>query len=430
MKSSVLVVIICTCMIMACCISISSAEPARYDKHVSIHLTVEDGKLSVTDTKIAYGTSPNILPVQQGFNAELVAPDGTVKKTFPVPDPRIQIGDSLVEGDGGLRLVGAGERRNPADFVISFPYDPEVALFRLKDPAQGTVLTSVDLQPRISEFFQLYPLDPDNPAGAGPYVPVSAGLSGTEIPDPAATSSGQVLGLQALGAGAVLLLGGAFASVRFLQKKPSTILIVDDNPDIIVVISGMLQQGGYRTRAATSGVACLADLKIHVPDLILLDIGMEPMSGWETLRMMKENPAVKRVPVIMLTAQKLTPKDVMDYGICIEDYLMKPVTREGLTDAIMHVFARKQLIEDKIAATKGAGIGQDELCECARLTRVVDVNKRLWDLLVSTYAREDGMIQGTENEVTRAIRNIEGTFRDQEQRLHQIQQSLGKTIKS
>ena len=172
MKSSVLVVIICTCMIMACCISISSAEPARYDKHVSIHLTVEDGKMSVTDTKIAYGTSPNILPVQQGFNAELVAPDGTVKKTFPVPDPRIQIGDSLVEGDGGLRLVGAGERRNPADFVISFPYDPEVALFRLKDPAQGTVLTSVDLQPRISEFFQLYPLDPDNPAGAGPYVQV------------------------------------------------------------------------------------------------------------------------------------------------------------------------------------------------------------------------------------------------------------------
>jgi CheY-like chemotaxis protein len=429
MKSWFLVTIICTVIILACCISTSSAEPAQYDKRVSIYLTVDNGGMRVTDTRIAYGTSANLLPMQQGFNAELVAADGTVKKTFPVWDPRIQIGDSLVEGDEGLRLVGAGERRNSADFVVSFPYDPKVTLFRLTDPARGTVLTSVDLQPRISEFFQLYPLDPDNPAidksdGAAP-----AGLPGTEIPEPAAPTPGQILGLQAMGAGAVLLLGGAFASVRFLQKKTPTVLVVDDNPDIVVVISSMLQKGGYRTRTATGGQACLADLKAHVPDLILLDIGMEPMDGWDTLRRIKKDPATKKIPVIMLTAHTLIPRDVLDYGVCIEDYLVKPVTLQNLTDAIMHVFARKQLIEEKIAAAKEAGIGQDELCECARLTRVVDVNKRLWDILASTYNREEGMMQGAGDETTRAIRNIEGTFRDQEQRLHQIRQSFGQTIK-
>ncbi len=87
----------------------------------------------------------------------------------------------------------------------------------------------------------------------------------------------------------------------------------------------------------------------------------------------------------MLTAQRLTPKDVEDYGICIEDYIVKPVTSEDLNDAITHVFARRQMIREKIAAAKGAGIDRNELCECARLTRVVDVNKRLWDLLVKTY---------------------------------------------
>ncbi|MFA6332884.1 MAG: two-component system response regulator, partial [Methanoregula sp.] len=118
------------------------------------------------------------------------------------------------------------------------------------------------------------------------------------------------------------------------------------------------------------------------------------------------------------------PQDVEEYGICIEDYIMKPVTYQSLKEAIMHVFTRRQLISEKIARAKGTGIDRNELCECARLIRVVDVNKRLWDLLVHSY-NQDEKINGPENEITIAIKNTKQKIQDQEQRLEQIQSHLG-----
>jgi CheY-like chemotaxis protein len=231
----------------------------------------------------------------------------------------------------------------------------------------------------------------------------------------------------AIGSGTVLLLGAGFASVRFLRKKPKSVLIVDDNPDLIEVVAGMLRTGGYLTRTAASGEECLKELESAVPDLVLLDIGMEPMDGWETLQRIKKNPATRGLPVIMLTAWKLTPEDVEQYGICIEDYIMKPVTYESLKEAIMHVFARRQLIEEKIAAAKEAGIDRNELCECARLIRVVDVNKRLWDTLVRSYNLDERM-NTPGNDIPPAIKNTERKIHDQEQRLQQILQKLGSRV--
>jgi len=430
MRSIPFCAFICTCLILFGCVSAGATDPAQYDKSIRIHMTIDNGKITTTATEIAYGSAPNHFPIQAGFTGQLVATDTTILKTFPVWDPRVQIGDSIVMTPDGSHLMGVVGRRDVAEFVVVFPFDPEISGFRLYDYPNGDILASVDLQPHISEFFTSYPLDPDNPALSGSGALAITDPEGTGTPDPDTTASDQIAGLGAIGAGAVLLLGGAFASVRFLRKKPLNVLIVDDNRDIIVVIAGMLKVGGYIPRSATSGAECFKEIDSAVPDLILLDIGMEPMDGWEILGRIKKNPATKQIPVIMLTAQKLTPKDVLDYGSYIEDYIVKPVTSQGLANAIMQVFARKQLIDEKIAAAKEAGITKDELCECARLTRVVDVNKRLWDLLVSTYQKEEWMMEGTENEMTRAIRNIEGTFRNQEMRLHQIHRNVRQNMQS
>jgi DNA-binding response OmpR family regulator len=155
---------------------------------------------------------------------------------------------------------------------------------------------------------------------------------------------------------------------------------------------------------------------------------MEPMDGWKTLQRIKKNPATRLIPVIMLTGRELIPGDVENYGICIEDYILKPVTLKELNDAITHVFTRQQKIREEIAAAKGAGIDRDELCECARLTRVVDVNKRLWNLLVTTYNREAGM-SGPESEIPLSIKNTKRKIRDQEYRLEQIRRKLGYSMK-
>lgn len=430
MKSSSGSAIICTCVILFLLTGIVAAISPEYDKVISIHMNIDNGKILVKSVEMHYGSAPDLFPTDQGFRGELVAADGRIVKSFMVFDPRVQFGDTIVGGPDSPRIVGVVERRNSVDFVVTVPFFSGVTEFRIYNVQEGTLISSVNLKPRIDAFFSVYPNDPDNPAFSGNGAPAIADTSPTIAQDPQTTSPGQIVGLQVIGAGALLLLGGAFASVRFLRKKPKHVLIVDDNRDIIVVISGMLKKGGYVTRAAASGEECLRDLESAVPDLILLDIGMEPMNGWETLRRIKKNPQTKSIPVIMLTALKLTPKDVLDYGIFIEDYVMKPVTQQGLSDAIMHVFARRQLIEEQIAAAKSAGIDRDELCEHARLTRIVDVNKRLWDLLVRTYKREEGMMQGAEDEITRAIMNIEGTFRDQEKRLGEIQHRKGVGTRS
>ena len=73
-----------------------------------------------------------------------------------------------------------------------------------------------------------------------------------------------------------------------------TILVVDDSPFIVDVFVTMLERGGYRTVAAYGGEECLEILKTVTPDLILLDIMMEPMDGWETLRRSRKIPRPKR----------------------------------------------------------------------------------------------------------------------------------------
>jgi len=103
-----------------------------------------------------------------------------------------------------------------------------------------------------------------------------------------------------------------------------SILVVDDSPMIVDVFVAMLERGGYEPAACYSGPECLEKLKEMTPDLILLDIMMEPMDGWETLENIKSNPNTKNIPVMMLTAKQLTPEEAQEYGAYIEDYVMKP----------------------------------------------------------------------------------------------------------
>jgi len=428
MKPSSGYAIICFCLILSCFTGVVTGEPAQYDKSVSISLHIDNGKITPLSTELYYGSAPHLFPMQGDFKGELVAADGSIVTTFTVWDPRIQFGDAIIDDGNGQQLQGVLDRQNSADFVVTFPFEPDVTEFRLYNSADGTLLSSVSLQPVIDSFFASNPRDPDNPALSGSEAPgtANAPITGTTVPDTGV--SGQLWGLLLTGTGIVLLLGGAFIYTRYLQVKPKTVLIVDDNPDVVDVIASMLQMGGYVTQGATSGVECLKELDSAIPSLILLDIGMQPLDGWETLKQIKKNPATRDIPVIMLTAHELMPKDVEDYGICIEDYLIKPATLRELNDAITHVFERRQMIKEKIAAVKGAGIDRNELCECARLTRVVDVNKRLWNHLVSTYNLEAG-IHGPDSEIPLAIKNTKKKIREQEHRLQQIQRHLGSGAK-
>jgi len=427
MKPSFGFMILCICLIISGLTGIVTADSARYDKYISIHMNIDGGKITAKSTEINYGFAPNIFPTQEGFKGVLVAADGSTVKTFVVPDPRVQFGDVVVTSSGTPQIQGVVDRQNSADFVVTLPFDRNVTEFRMYTAADGTLLTSVNLKPQMDTFFAIYPKDPDNPASYGSKATVHANLPQAGTPVSATKPSGQPWGILAIIPGTVLLSITAFAFLRFPRVKSKNVLIVDDDSDIIDVIALMLRRAGYRTRAATTGEECLKELESETPDLILLDIVMKPMDGWETLRKIKKTPVTKSVPVIMLTAQQLLPKDVEEYGICIEDYIVKPVSSKDLTNAITHVFARQQMIREKIAAAREAGIDRNYLYEAARLTRVVDVNKRLWDLLVRTYGPDAGN-KSPGSGILLEIKNTEKKIRDLENRLEQIRRDPGSGV--
>jgi len=198
-----------------------------------------------------------------------------------------------------------------------------------------------------------------------------------------------------------------------------TILIVDDSPMIVDVFATMLERGGYRPITALSGEECLEVLKTNQPDLILLDIMMEPMDGWETLEKIKASPATRNIPVLMLTAKPLTPEEANEYGPYIEDYILKPTTHHQLYEAIERVLTRRHSISADIERARNAGADPRLVEEYERLSKSVDINRRLLKILETTYNIKDDRA-GMSEEITRAIKSMATSIKIQEERLNQI----------
>jgi len=106
--------------------------------------------------------------------------------------------------------------------------------------------------------------------------------------------------------------------------ETSFILIVDDTPKNIQVLGTILKEAGYQIKAATDGKQALAAVEKSLPDLILLDIMMPEMDGFETCKALKTNSATRDVPVIFLTAKTETEDIVKGFELGAVDYVTKP----------------------------------------------------------------------------------------------------------
>src|SRR5512144_3261980 len=107
-----------------------------------------------------------------------------------------------------------------------------------------------------------------------------------------------------------------------LEKK--LILVVDDTPTKVAVISGVLKDS-YRTKVATKGEKALAIANgPEKPDLILLDVMMPGMDGYEVCRRLKDNPATRDIPVIFLTAKTDEGDEEKGFDVGAVDYIHKP----------------------------------------------------------------------------------------------------------
>ena len=112
-----------------------------------------------------------------------------------------------------------------------------------------------------------------------------------------------------------------FEEIRMVKK----IMVVDDNPDIIISIKNGLEvvADDYEIIGVESGEKCLELLETETPDLILLDIMMPEMSGWETFDRLKGNTSWGEIPVVFLTAR--TDRVARNAGGFLgDDYIKKP----------------------------------------------------------------------------------------------------------
>ena len=113
-----------------------------------------------------------------------------------------------------------------------------------------------------------------------------------------------------------------------MSAAAKTILIVDDDPDIVLVLRAMLEDAGYIVVATDTASELMGLLKRETPDLILLDMLLSGHDGREIVAWLKARPDTGRIPILMLSAHPTAERDAQSAGA--DDFLAKPFEMEVL----------------------------------------------------------------------------------------------------
>jgi len=132
------------------------------------------------------------------------------------------------------------------------------------------------------------------------------------------------------------------------------ILVVDDELAISELVSEALKRQGFRVETASDGDSALEKAETTLPDLILLDLMLPRLDGWEVCRRLKSQPLTKRIPIMMLTARRDEREVVAGLEIGADDYLKKPFSLGELL-ARVKALLRRSVPEQ--ASEKGAQVG-------------------------------------------------------------------------
>jgi DNA-binding response OmpR family regulator len=122
-----------------------------------------------------------------------------------------------------------------------------------------------------------------------------------------------------------------------MKKK---ILVVDDEDDILHFLDLVLSEKGYRVETAANGHEALTRAQLEPPDLVLLDIMMPQMDGWEVLKLLRVDEATAQVPVAMLSARTEARDRVQGLQEGAIDYICKPFSLSELIGKIEAIFGQ------------------------------------------------------------------------------------------
>ena len=118
------------------------------------------------------------------------------------------------------------------------------------------------------------------------------------------------------------------------------ILIAEDEPDIRELVAFTLRFAGHDVTATANGEEAYQQAPKVMPDLILMDVRMPRMTGYEACRLMKADPAVKHIPVVFLSAKGQDSEIQTGLEAGAEEYLLKPFAPDQLTERIKTILAK------------------------------------------------------------------------------------------
>jgi DNA-binding response OmpR family regulator len=134
--------------------------------------------------------------------------------------------------------------------------------------------------------------------------------------------------------------------------RKATLLVIEDDPDIVELLRYNLEREGYRVLVATDGEHGLADAARHHPDLILLDLMLPGLDGLEVCRRLRVQDPTRAIPVLMLTAKGEETDVVIGLEMGADDYLTKPFSPRELLARVRALLRRAQRVEEQDGKTR------------------------------------------------------------------------------
>ncbi|NET89662.1 MAG: EAL domain-containing protein [Kamptonema sp. SIO1D9] len=197
-------------------------------------------------------------------------------------------------------------------------------------------------------------------------------------------------------------------------NQPNLIFIVDDNSNNLRILFNFLKSTGFRVLVSTNGEDALRKLTEISPNLILLDVRMPTIDGFEVCRRLKKNPATQHIPIIFMTALADLDNKIQGFALGAVDYITKPFQQEEVLSRIsLHLRLHEltstlqetnQQLTQEIAARKTAENQLKQLNQQLE-QRVIERTRKLNETLQKLQAREEKLIYEASHDLLTGLLN-------------------------
>ena len=183
------------------------------------------------------------------------------------------------------------------------------------------------------------------------------------------------------------------------QSAPASqrILVVDDEPDIVALVAYHLAKSGFRVATAANGDDALEQAKRELPSLIVLDLMLPGMSGFDVLESLRRNETTRDIAVLMLTARREEPDRLRGLSLGADDYLVKPFSPAELVLRVQAILRRTGASPAHDATLQVGDIAINRSAHSVEVAgKPVDLTPTEYRLLI-LLAERRGRVQGRAN---------------------------------